>query len=476
DDRLWVDRFEPRSEEELAVHKRKVEDIRRWLQEAFDGGKLAKYRRFLVLTGPAGAGKTTTLRVLARSLEYEIVEWRNAPGDPFGEDGGESGMDKFEAFLARARAYRSVFAPAHTPARTLVLLEDLPNILHAPTRARFHAALRAHAAAGALAAPVVLVVSDAGVRGTHDPDMSAAGGSSARREEVVDVRVAVPDGLSAGVVTEIAFNPIAPTLLTPALKRLLERAGAAVPPGVLAAVVDGAGGDVRCAVMGLEFAWARGRGRKGRGKGGESACVVFMCCMHALLADRHGRAALEAVTRRESGLVLFHLMGKVLYNKRKGDAPSAHLTVRDKAAERALDARLKDPPPLPPWLAHEERRTSRVDVDMLYAATPIDAGLFGLYIHQNYTLFCGEVDECAGVMDALSAVDAGGGENWYETNPYTFHLHALATLHALPAPVARTGQRVCKPAFFDALRRERETRAALGQFVRVLCFASKWGC
>ena len=35
DDRLWADKYEPRSVGDLAVHKRKVDDVRRWLVEAF---------------------------------------------------------------------------------------------------------------------------------------------------------------------------------------------------------------------------------------------------------------------------------------------------------------------------------------------------------------------------------------------------------------------------------------------------------
>lgn len=84
----------------MAVHKRKVNDVRQWLVEAFQPSKLQKYRvgllssvvhyyrlltscfprltqRLLVLTGPAGSGKTTTLRVLTRELGFEILEWRN---------------------------------------------------------------------------------------------------------------------------------------------------------------------------------------------------------------------------------------------------------------------------------------------------------------------------------------------------------------------------------------------------------------
>lgn len=47
DDQLWVDIYEPTTEADLAVHIRKVEDVRRWLTEAFNGGpsgKLKKYR------------------------------------------------------------------------------------------------------------------------------------------------------------------------------------------------------------------------------------------------------------------------------------------------------------------------------------------------------------------------------------------------------------------------------------------------
>ena len=47
DDRLWVDIYEPTTDADLAVHIRKVEDVRQWLMEAFVGGpsgKLKKYR------------------------------------------------------------------------------------------------------------------------------------------------------------------------------------------------------------------------------------------------------------------------------------------------------------------------------------------------------------------------------------------------------------------------------------------------
>lgn len=84
------------------MHIKKVADVRNWLREAFEGGsseKLRKYRvrsfdyspasishssqRILVLTGPAGTAKSSTIKVLGKEMNLEILEWRNSMGDTF---------------------------------------------------------------------------------------------------------------------------------------------------------------------------------------------------------------------------------------------------------------------------------------------------------------------------------------------------------------------------------------------------------
>lgn len=74
-----------RLQDELGVHPRKVQDVANWINEAYNP-KLAKYRRLLVLSGPTGAAKTATLRVLAEEHDIDILEYRNSGNLEFAND------------------------------------------------------------------------------------------------------------------------------------------------------------------------------------------------------------------------------------------------------------------------------------------------------------------------------------------------------------------------------------------------------
>ncbi|TDL27922.1 P-loop containing nucleoside triphosphate hydrolase protein [Rickenella mellea] len=481
-EKMWVDRYEPKSEAELAVHKRKVEGVRRWLQEALEDERLRKYRRILTLTGPAGTGKTATLRVLAEEMSLELVEWRNSVDDRFAGDWDdyerESLTQKFATFLARAGSCRPLLSTSQAasasastsvtalspslPKRPVILLEDLPNILHPGTQTAFHTALNDFLASSP-SAPLVIIVSDSGMRGEARDEYVAQSGSWGGRD-IVDVRSIIPPDLLGGpYVTQIAFNPIAPTLMHRALQALLtphsnSKAGVstATPAkhpskDTLDIIVSSSNGDIRSAIMALQF-----------------ACTIELADSNTKRAAKGkknknvpARKILEAVSRREQSLALFHLLGKVLYNKRKDDPPIPSATAKDIQRERELDALIPEPPSLPEWHASHARRGSRVDIDTLYKDSPVDSSLFALYVHQNYTSFCEEVEECGGVCDWLSWVDASGGQHWHQANPHQFHLLAMGTLHSLPSPVARRSQKMFKPEFFDALKRSHEADDAI---------------
>ncbi|KAL1747170.1 Rad17 cell cycle checkpoint protein-domain-containing protein [Schizophyllum fasciatum] len=423
--KLWVDIYEPTTEEELAVHIKKVESVRRFFKEALEGDRLRRYRRILVLTGPAGTGKTSTVRVLAREMGFDIMEWRNEfsagkssmEWDDYGSDQyAHAPQELFINFMARASRCRDVFSSTARP--HIILLEDLPNILHPAVQQSFHESLaNLVQPSDAVLPPIVIIISDAGLRGT-DPDESGA-----------------HHGKDMPVDHFPSFNPIAPTLMTRALKSMLAKRSQKLSTDFLDMLVSTSNGDIRSAIMALQFSSITTKpGKKCKDE----------------------RAVLEAITRREHGLVLFHLLGKILYNKRKGDPPTKSQLARDIQKDRDLDRQLKDPPTLPDWLAEHDRKASRVDVDAIYADAPIDSSLMSLYIHQNYTSFCEDVDQCEGVAEWLSWVDSSGGEQWYQANPHRFHLLALGTMHSLPTPVPRNGHKMYKPYFFEALSKEKE--------------------
>lgn len=66
---------------------------------------------------------------------------------------------------------------------------------------------------------------------------------------------------------------------------------------------------------------------------------------------------------------------------------------------------------------------------------------------------------------------------WYQTNPHQFHLLTLGTLHSLPSPVPRRGQKMYKPAFFDALKTQRIAEDAVADTRGWLAeYGSEYGC
>lgn len=128
--------------------------------------------------------------------------------------------DKFHTFLSRATNSTSVLsAPASTSVssqcssssqrtssgRRVILLEDLPNILHPPTQAAFQSSLYSTVVNQAYTPPVVIVISDAGVRGERDSDNFSSQTWKGKGRDVVDVRTVLPPTLlHSPYVTQIS--------------------------------------------------------------------------------------------------------------------------------------------------------------------------------------------------------------------------------------------------------------------------------
>lgn len=181
------------------------------------------------------------------------------------------------------------------------------------------------------------------------------------------------------------FNPIAPTLMKRALQTMLtkhfkdmshKQSGIQPSKEIMDIIVESSNGDIRSAIMALQFASISNH------RGSFSSVGRARIKSKKSSGAMGGRVLLEAVTRREQSLALFHLIGKLLYNKRrallsilsrlvnellisgKGDPPSTSASKKDIQRDNDLDAKLKDPPKLPRHLREHQRRTSRVDVEV----------------------------------------------------------------------------------------------------------------
>lgn len=340
------------------------------------------------MTGPAGGGKTTTVRLLAEQMGVDIIEWGESVEEWSLGTGieRESSISKFSSFLSR-NSYPSLNlsqSPLSSSSRSvsqsrprLILLTALPNLTHLPTRDAFHEALLTFCQTFTHSScPMIIIHSDAGSGGRAEEswmDRDKGG-----REGAVDL--VGKDVKNGPWCQEIDFIPVAPTFILKALNRVISLTP--LPPAqrpvkaTLQLIAQSSNGDLRSAINSLqllcggrkhgdkdkvgkkrkereeEVASAKGRG-KGRGSmGGRGA---------KLDVSFELRAVLDAVTRKEQSLNLFHALGKVFYNKRLGDPDEG----KDEDQE-VLSAIRQLPPddPLPQHLSGYTRRKALVQMEV----------------------------------------------------------------------------------------------------------------
>ncbi|WVQ98933.1 hypothetical protein IAU59_006065 [Kwoniella sp. CBS 9459] len=504
---MWSELYAPKSESELAPGKARIQKVKSWLHESLYGypfdvpepprgvnrDKVRKYKRVLLLTGPAGTGKTTTVRLLARDIGVEVMEWGEGVEERSlgGGIDRESSMSKFTSFLSRhsfpSMSFSSNSSASQTPVKPrLILLTALPNLSHLPTREAFHAALYNFCQDfSSSSCPMIIVHSDAGAGGRAEESwMDRERGGREGSLEVLgrDVK----DGPWC---QEIDFLPLAQTFLTKALLRVLQtaipRALDRPSQSTVQLIAQSSHGDLRSAINSLQLLCAQRSGntrkRKNRdgdddddnaddgepskkkgqrksaaGKGSRGGKGA------KLDVSRELRAVLDAVTRKEQSLGLFHALGKVFYNKRLDD-PNI-----DEEGEEILEAIRRLPPnePLPRHLQQFARSKSLTQMETFIPSVPVDASTFALWIHQSFPEFCEDIEQVSAGIDELCSADIMRTDDdiWQSSTQaiaYALHMSIRGIQMALPSPVPRRSQKVIKPQFFESYRQERENLSSL---------------
>lgn len=396
DQRPWSERFGPVHVDELAVHKRKVADVRRWLQDVLSG---RMRQRLLILKGAAGTGKTTTVQLLAKDMGFEILEWRN-PGSALGlTQGNQSASAQFEEFLGRGRKFGQLdfdtedSSQAVSPANGLalgrpdddrqrvILIEEFPNTFmrsgsaltsfrrtvlqylanNTPSLTAFGQSMAAEPII-----PVVMVVSETLLTTT-----------SASADSFTAHRLLGPEIIRHPGTAVIEFRDIAPTLLAKSLELVVKKearvSGRRRTPGPQVLKQLGEIGDIRNAISSLEFLCLRGDDADW---GSKVAFTKTKKASKDQALTKGEEQSLQLISHREASLGIFHAVGKVVYNKR------SELPLLDGSQEATAEG-------LPPYMSHLSRKKrSEVSVDSLIDETGTDTATFISALHENYVLSC----------------------------------------------------------------------------------------
>uniref|UniRef100_A0A8C4QPR6 RAD17 checkpoint clamp loader component n=1 Tax=Eptatretus burgeri TaxID=7764 RepID=A0A8C4QPR6_EPTBU len=337
----WVDIHSPSTKGDLAIHRRKIEEVETWLQAHMLGEK--QVASILLLTGPAGAGKTATLQVLAREMHINVQEWTNPlSGNTKGswldlKDEWQPKEDvyqptqvaTFRGFLLRATKYPVLdFGKGVHSGRRLILLEDMPNHFYREP-SLLHDVLRWFVRIGRC--PLIKIISDCPRVGS---------GESRPSDRVGGVFTLLPRKVQEELaITSISFNPVAPTSLQKVLNRIAsteakQSSSHVVVPdrAVLEDICAASTGDIRSAINSLQFTCFTGSLllppppkmdggiTSGRLRGQLNKKREHMGKRVPL--KRGGKNGLhierqvQVTTGRDVSLFLFHALGKILHCKR----------------------------------------------------------------------------------------------------------------------------------------------------------------
>ncbi|KAF3481918.1 cell cycle checkpoint protein RAD17 [Arthroderma uncinatum] len=491
----WAEQFAPANLDELAVHKRKVSDVQNWLNEVFSG---RSRRRILVLKGPAGSGKTTTVSLLSRVLGYDVVEWRNSAGTEYSAQGYTSTGTQFDDFLGRSEKYSCLDLDNEPPSSApnggaatrsarnrVILVEEFPSSLSPGSSGlvAFRSALQRHAASALpsvatrmasrpdaeSSTPIIIIVSE-----------TLLGDGASLSDNFTVHRLLGPELSNHPGVSIIEFNPIAPTFLTKALDLVLKKEAhisqrKRIPgPGVLKRFAEM--GDIRSAISSLEFICLRGGDFEG-----------FSGTINGR-PKRSGKAAvpptameietLEMVTQREASLGIFHAVGKIMYNKRD-DANSLASTRGSSGVGKPLS-----------HLREHNRLVSQVSVDELINETGTDIQTFLSALHENFPPSChGDLftecfDDCSEQLSAADILGIGNRRNMQSArglgaarlafqgggtgidilrqDEISFQVASRGLLFSLPYPINRRGPDAHKMFYPSSLRLWRQAEEVDG--------------
>ncbi|WVZ56180.1 hypothetical protein U9M48_006750 [Paspalum notatum var. saurae] len=289
---LWVDKYTPNSVAALAVHKKKVEDVKKWLEEKMKEPK-------------------ATVKAIAADLGADIYEWATPVPTLWTEHvHANSGLryisklEEFENFVEKIRKY-TVLCPTSTKSQrklTIILIDDIPVTSGKVSFARLGKCLT-----GLIQSTQVPTV----ISLTHYHKSESNDTAMWNSEDIESL-------LQGAGAHKIAFNPVTTNSIKKILFRICKEESCDASEELLHQIAISSGGDIRHAIMSLQYhclhprrhssALSTSTARAGS-KSRDSLVPGQVSYGHS--------SALPSPCGRDETLTLFHALGKFLHNKRE---------------------------------------------------------------------------------------------------------------------------------------------------------------
>jgi cell cycle checkpoint protein len=420
-----VDKYAPTTAAQLCVAPKKVKEVRTWLLDT------EKLSRLLVFVGSPGVGKSTVIQILGQELGWTVNEWSDSyTSRNYSRSGGGGGgslasvdqsnsLESFQEFLDHAGAGFSPLELSmettkmtnNSEGKSIILIDELPNLYNAEVEEEFREIMTRHLQLSNT--PTVLIFSD--VReGKHQPrDL----------ERLID-----PQFLYSNLVKILQCNPVTKARMKKSLEQISKKEGIQVPPQFWEEVHLQSGGDLRHAIMSLQF----------RGNNNDAA--------------KNKKGNFE----RDAGLSMFHALGKALYAKRQQHMPAQ------------VSESSNDRPPLD------------FNPDIVMEQSGMELGGALTFLEYHSPDFFSDVSELSSAFDDYSdaalLLDRSMQRDYSDpTFPggYVGSIagRAVATANRHPAP--RSFRPLSAPKIFEVIRNQRANEVTMNQLCKRLSVGSE---
>lgn len=300
DEMQWIDKYAPQSSSEICTNPRKLKEVKEVMSDLIFGKD--RDCRLLILNGPAGSCKSTTVKVLAD----ELVRERNH--STLGMNNGSCWTEYLDTIVSNSPQPRQ-FPEFLQDCKykiggnlNVIIIEELPNIFHSQTLQYFRQAVSEwiYTDERIELPPLVLCLTEVELKTTHQEYFNIENNLTV---ETLLGKNFLNVGKASKKIKQIKFNPIAPSFVKKTINKIVQKESKyflVINKNEVAKFLGKIQetGDIRSIISNLQI-WAKLKNKSQSYLDAEQTDDFFL---------------------RENQISLFHAIGKIIHSSTKFDS------------------------------------------------------------------------------------------------------------------------------------------------------------